>query len=217
MKLFEYWRKLSYSTATSNSWFRLICLPFASGVFLFSLAVVIGTSLWLDSYLNLPGFLSYPWSLILIIPFFSSGILLILWTSALFFKAKGMPIWSNPPPRLIIEGPYGFVRNPMMCGFFFALFGLGAFLDSISLFFIFNPLFILFYYTYIKNVEEPDLVKRLGEDYVEYRKRVPMIFPRFGNTRKITFKPEFKEGFSEKPVAAALEQIRKENSDIIKD
>jgi protein-S-isoprenylcysteine O-methyltransferase Ste14 len=29
----------------------------------------------------------------------------------------------------------------------------------------------------LKAIEEPELEKRLGKDYVEYKKRVPMFFP----------------------------------------
>ncbi len=30
----------------------------------------------------------------------------------------------------------------------------------------------------LKKVEEPELEKRLGKDYREYKKQVPMFFPR---------------------------------------
>lgn len=29
----------------------------------------------------------------------------------------------------------------------------------------------------LKNIEEPELIKRLGEDYIEYRKQTPMFIP----------------------------------------
>jgi protein-S-isoprenylcysteine O-methyltransferase Ste14 len=32
----------------------------------------------------------------------------------------------------------------------------------------------------LKAIEEPELLKRLGEDYIEYRERTPMFFPGFG-------------------------------------
>jgi protein-S-isoprenylcysteine O-methyltransferase Ste14 len=31
----------------------------------------------------------------------------------------------------------------------------------------------------LKKVEEPELIRRLGKAYVEYKKRTPMFFPRF--------------------------------------
>jgi protein-S-isoprenylcysteine O-methyltransferase Ste14 len=30
----------------------------------------------------------------------------------------------------------------------------------------------------IKYIEEPELEKRLGKDYIEYKKRVPRFFPK---------------------------------------
>jgi protein-S-isoprenylcysteine O-methyltransferase Ste14 len=46
--------------------------------------------------------------------------------------------------------------------------------------FIFTPLFILINVWELKAIEEPELLKRLGQDYIEYRKRTPMFFPGFG-------------------------------------
>jgi protein-S-isoprenylcysteine O-methyltransferase Ste14 len=34
----------------------------------------------------------------------------------------------------------------------------------------------------LKHIEEPELVKRLGKEYVEYRKRTPMFVPRWKGT-----------------------------------
>jgi protein-S-isoprenylcysteine O-methyltransferase Ste14 len=85
----------------------------------------------------------------------------------------------NPPPELVTSGPYAYVRNPMLAGVFALLFGFGIFLGSVSLLFVFTPLFILLNVWELKNIEEPELVKRLGEKYVEYRKRTPMFLPGF--------------------------------------
>ncbi len=65
----------------------------------------------------------------------------------------------------------------MVTGIFMQLFGLGIAWGSISLTFIFTPLVLFINVWELKNVEEPELVKRLGQDYVEYRKQVPMFFP----------------------------------------
>ncbi|MEE4264392.1 MAG: hypothetical protein V2I56_17035 [Desulfobacteraceae bacterium] len=42
---------------------------------------------------------------------------------------------------------------------------------------LFTPLFICANYRELKAIEEPELVKRLGEAYVAYRKMTPMFFP----------------------------------------
>jgi len=84
----------------------------------------------------------------------------------------------NPPSKLVTSGPYMYVRNPMLNGLFVFFFGLGILLKSISLTLIFTPLFILFNILELKLIEEPELEKRFGAQYVEYKRRVPMFIPR---------------------------------------
>jgi len=65
----------------------------------------------------------------------------------------------------------------MLTGVFALLFGIGVLLGSASLLVIFTPLFILINVWELKAIEEPELIKRLGQDYIEYRKSTPMFFP----------------------------------------
>jgi protein-S-isoprenylcysteine O-methyltransferase Ste14 len=67
----------------------------------------------------------------------------------------------------------------MLTGIFIQLFGLGILFGSISLLLVFAPLFIMINVWELRKVEEPELMKRLGKDYAEYRARVPMFFPCF--------------------------------------
>jgi hypothetical protein len=66
----------------------------------------------------------------------------------------------------------------MLSGIFILLFGLGFAFKSISLLFVFAPLFILINVMEITAIEEPELEMRLGRDYLEYKKKTPMFFPR---------------------------------------
>jgi protein-S-isoprenylcysteine O-methyltransferase Ste14 len=110
--------------------------------------------------------------------------ILIGWSVLVFLKAKGTPVPLNPPPQLVTTGPYAYVRNPMLTGVFALLFGIGVLLGSFSLLFIFTPLFILINVWELKAIEEPELLKRLGQDYAEYRKSTPMFFPGLGKIFK---------------------------------
>ena len=67
----------------------------------------------------------------------------------------------------------------MLTGVFALLFGFGMFFGSVSLLFVFTPLFIFLNFWELKAIEEPELVKRLGQEYIEYRKLTPMFFPSF--------------------------------------
>jgi protein-S-isoprenylcysteine O-methyltransferase Ste14 len=101
----------------------------------------------------------------------------MLWSNLHFIKVRGTPVPFNPPPSLVTTGPYAYVRNPMLSGVFILLFGLGIVFNSISLVFIFTPLFILLNVLELKAIEEPELEKRLGREYTEYKKGVPMFIP----------------------------------------
>jgi len=71
----------------------------------------------------------------------------------------------------------------MLLGWFMLLFGLGILLNSISLIFIFTPLFILVNVLYIKTVEEKEMEEKFGQQYLKYKKSVPMFIPRFGRRK----------------------------------
>jgi protein-S-isoprenylcysteine O-methyltransferase Ste14 len=80
-------------------------------------------------------------------------------------------------PKLVSTGPYRYARNPMLTGVFLFLFGIGFGLTSFSLVLVFTPLYIVLNYWELKNIEEPELVKRLGGQYIEYRRKTPMFIP----------------------------------------
>jgi protein-S-isoprenylcysteine O-methyltransferase Ste14 len=76
-----------------------------------------------------------------------------------------------------MTGPYQFVRNPMLTGVFLLLFGIGFAIKSLSLVVFFTPLFVLANVWELKGIEEPELVKGLGENYVAYQRRTPIFIP----------------------------------------
>ena len=169
---------LFYNVATGDKKHRIIITPIAAtGVFILVAFVVIA-AIQIDKLFKLPKlfpeFIYYPLGIFVI----AVGILLMLWAVFHFLKVKGTPVPFNPPPKLVTNGPYAYSRNPMLSGVFILMFGLGILNRSITLFFIFTPLFIFINYLEVKNIEEPELEKRLGKDYIEYKKRTPMFFPR---------------------------------------
>ncbi len=116
-------------------------------------------------------------NIVISLPVITIGAFLGIWSLIHFFKVKGTPVPFNPPPKLVTSGPYAVVRNPMLSGFFIALFGIGILLNSVSLIFIFTPIFILLNIIEIKIIEEPELEKRLGKEYIDYKKKTPMFIP----------------------------------------
>ena len=179
MSLRDRWINVFYRAATGSKRVRTIVAPLgAIGFF-----TVLGSLVWLfvslDRWLGLPGFLPRPYNIVIAIPILVAGSLLVVWCNERFLKAHGTPVPFSPPPELVETGPYAVTRNPMLTGVFLALFGIGALLGSICLTFLFTPVLILLMTLELKYIEEPELEKRLGTPYIEYRKRVPMFFPRF--------------------------------------
>jgi len=50
-------------------------------------------------------------------------------------------------------------------------------LHSVSIVLVWTPGYILIHFLELRLVEEPELERRFGRAYAEYRKRVPMFFP----------------------------------------
>ena len=84
----------------------------------------------------------------------------------------------DPPRRLVVRGPYRYVRNPMISGVVFVLFG-----EALTLLsrphFIWALIFLAVNSIYIPLLEETGLRHRFGDSYVEYCRHVPRLIPRF--------------------------------------
>ncbi len=106
------------------------------------------------------------------------GVFLLAATIRLFI-AIGLGTLApwEPPQKLVIEGPYRYVRNPMISGVSLILAG-ESILFSSHYFLIWLIVFFLINHTYFLLVEEPGLNKRFGEKYEIYKQNVPRWLPR---------------------------------------
>jgi protein-S-isoprenylcysteine O-methyltransferase Ste14 len=167
-----------YKAATGSRKMRNLLTP-AGIVFFFGfIALFIFAALQVDKLLDFPKLLPTSLNIIVSVPILAIGLFLMIWSILNFIRVQGTPVPFNPPPKLVTTGPYARVRNPMLTGVFVLLFGLGVLLRSPSLVSIFAPLFILLNVWELKAVEERELERRLGRDYVEYKRKVPMFIPR---------------------------------------
>jgi protein-S-isoprenylcysteine O-methyltransferase Ste14 len=178
MTITSEWIEFLCRVATGSKKIRNVFTPI--GAFFYALLIFffVVAALQVDRFLGINDILPRLLSILLALPVFALALFLLGWSVLNFFRAKGTPVPFNPPPRLVTTGPYAYVRNPMLTGIFALLFGFGVLLGSASLLVVFTPLFILINVWELKVIEEPELIKRLGEDYIEYRKRTPMFFPR---------------------------------------
>jgi protein-S-isoprenylcysteine O-methyltransferase Ste14 len=148
-------------------------------VFGASLLLVVVTGLMIDRVLHLPPLFPEVIAVVVGAPLSLAGSVLCGWCVVRFRKAAGTPVPFNPPTRLVAEGPYVWTRNPMLTGVFTGLFGLGILLHSVGMVLISIPTYILLHVIELKLVEEPELERRFGASYADYRRRVPMFWPRF--------------------------------------
>ena len=97
-------------------------------------------------------------------------------TMAVF--GRGTPLPMDCAPRLVIQGPYRCVRNPMAIGGlgmgFAVAIGLGSF--GVLIYVIAGMVFWNFV---VRPIEERDLHKRFGPPYENYRDQVKCWVPTF--------------------------------------
>lgn len=106
------------------------------------------------------------------------GTFLVIKTTILFSKiGEGTVAHWAPPKKLVVRGIYRYMRNPMIFGILITVFGEIMIFGSLSLVPYFLFLLIGHHLLFTK-YEEPDLIKRFGEDYVQYMKNVPRWIPR---------------------------------------
>jgi len=84
--------------------------------------------------------------------------------------------------QLVTDGLYGRTRNPMSLGFYAACVGIGMIAGSLTVtlgvLFVIVPVHVI----NLKYFEERELELRYGQSYVDYRRRVPFLVPRFRRT-----------------------------------
>jgi len=112
------------------------------------------------------------------IAFIALGLVLMVATIRLFVNVgKGTLAPWNPTQKLVVQGVYRHVRNPMISGVMLILFGEAVLAASLPLLIWFAG-FVLVNAVYIPLMEEPGLMKRFGDDYLTYKRNVPRWVPR---------------------------------------
>jgi protein-S-isoprenylcysteine O-methyltransferase Ste14 len=168
---------LFHRAATGTKKTRTLLTPIGVTVFGVFTASFVFAALFVDRLLGLPGLLPEGARLLVSVPVMVAGLSVTAWSVFHFLKVKGTPVPFNPPPKVVKTGPYRYARNPMLTGVFLFLFGLGLGVNSVSLVFFFTPLFVLINLWELKKIEEPELMKRLGDEYIDYRSQTTMFIP----------------------------------------
>jgi protein-S-isoprenylcysteine O-methyltransferase Ste14 len=108
-----------------------------------------------------------------------AGLTFFGWSLFLFAsRGKGTLAPWDPPKKLVVSGPYRYVRNPMISGVLMIVASEALFLGSSTIgwwlltFLVINQIYFMIF-------EEPQLERRFGEDYRRYKAAVPRWIPRF--------------------------------------
>ena len=158
---------------------RLALLAVAGVLFLVILPwAIVRLGGWLDRVLGWPALRYPPANAIIGGLMILAGWLLGLWTNYVQFTlGRGTPVPVMATQELIVSPPYSYCRNPMALGAIVAYLGVCVVAGSpgAALLVAVGAIALL---TYIRLVEEKEMVARFGEAYLAYRRRVPFIIPR---------------------------------------
>ena len=92
-------------------------------------------------------------------------------------RGKGTPAPFDPPRHFVASGPYRYVRNPMYVGALGVMSGVGLVVGSPAILLLAIAFWALTY-LFVVLYEEPDLERRFGASYAEYRRSVGRWIPR---------------------------------------
>ena len=178
MGFFERIANSIFLIATGDSHKRWLYTPFVVILFGCFVALFFIAAYLTDRWLTLPSISYLPWTLIAGLILLIPGVIVLVLTWVQFIMAKGTPAPVNPPQELITNGLYAYSRNPMVSSMILIAFALGLLSGSPSLTLLFAPLFVLFFYFQTTLVEEKEMELKFGQDYLDYKKRVPRFLPK---------------------------------------
>jgi protein-S-isoprenylcysteine O-methyltransferase Ste14 len=108
----------------------------------------------------------------------AAGVLTLLPAFARFaLEGLGTPAPVAPTERLVVGGPYRFVRNPMYLAVLALVVGQALALGRLELLLYAAALAVAFV-AFVAWYEEPTLRRRFGDEYEAYRRSVPAWWPR---------------------------------------
>ena len=108
----------------------------------------------------------------------AAGLALWVWTVLLFARiGRGTLAPWDPTERMVVEGPYAHVRNPMITAVLAALIGEALIFGSIAVA-IWAAVFAVINHAFFLAYEEPAVERRFGDDYRRYKESVPRWIPR---------------------------------------
>jgi protein-S-isoprenylcysteine O-methyltransferase Ste14 len=110
----------------------------------------------------------------------AAGSLLVIWAGlTLAIKGDGTPLPFDAPRRLVISGPYAWLRTPMVTGTLVQIIGVGMMTGSVLIVVLF-PAVALVWNTFVRPAEEDVLQHLFGRNFELYRRSVRCWLPMRG-------------------------------------
>lgn len=127
---------------------------------------------------------SYSFLFILGITMVAAGTAIYLWTAWDFaVTGRGTPLPADRPKKLVKQGLYRYVRNPMYIGVLMVIFGwAGVFAEGWLLVYALGVGLVV--YLFVVLYEEPKLKQQFGEEYDSYRQKVERWLPHIPGGRQ---------------------------------
>ena len=140
-------------------------------------AAILGASGWGSPGWGLDGF---PGALTVVLgAALAVAGLALMWRTIALLASLGegtLAPW-DPTTKLVVAGPYRYVRNPMITGVALVLGGEASIFGSAWLL-GWAIVFLAINAAWFPRVEEPALERRFGDDYRRYMENVPRWIPR---------------------------------------
>jgi protein-S-isoprenylcysteine O-methyltransferase Ste14 len=93
-----------------------------------------------------------------------------IWSFGMHGKGTLAPI--DPPKALVVQGLYGYTRNPMYLAVTVVLLAEALFFQTVSLL-VYAACVFLAFHLFVVFYEEPHLRMQFGNSYTEYCNRIP--------------------------------------------
>ena len=103
---------------------------------------------------------------------------MVMTISRIITIGKGTLAPWSPTRKLVVQGMYRYVRNPMIMGVMTVLIGEAVSILSVNIF-IWALVFFAINHLYFLVYEEPDLEEKFGDAYQEYKANVSRWIPRW--------------------------------------
>lgn len=112
-----------------------------------------------------------------IVPLAIGGILFGWVTWVFASRGGGTPLIFAPPARLVLRGPFRWVRNPMYVADILIIVGEALLLEA-SIILVYAAVLWAAIHALVVIREEPHLRRAFGRSYIVYCERVPRWIPR---------------------------------------